>query len=242
MKKMFLGASLLLAMTVVPSRMAAQGPDGSDINKAIPIYFGQLVSDIGDSGTKAVAVYSITLAKGQTVTLLSSKLTGAAGNSNWSLFLLRPSTVSIKNYSNADILDCRGINCSAGSNNAQAQSFTYLVSTAGTYYIMLQFGSSSIPYSLVVAAQGTPIAVPNPPTAGCLTGRVDYITYSLQLIAVGLPDEVSIGGQKACASCTVKAPLYPEIVNRLENALKAKVNAEACYDSAGNIFQIKLVQ
>ena len=74
---------------------------------------------------------------------------------------------------------------------------------------MLQFRSSGITYSLVVTAQGTPITVPNPQTAGCLSGQVDYITYSLQLIAAGLPDEVSIGGQKACPSCTVKQPLYP---------------------------------
>ena len=38
------------------------------------------------------------------------------------------------------------------------------------------------------------------------------------------------------------APLYPEIANRLENALRSKLNVEACYDSSGNIFQIKLVQ
>jgi hypothetical protein len=94
---------------------------------------------------------------------------------------------------------------------------------------------------MTAKSTGTPISIPNPPTTGCLTGRVDYITYSLQLIAAGLPDEVSIGGSKACASCTVKPPLYPEISTRLESALKSNVNVEACYDSGGNIFQLKLV-
>jgi hypothetical protein len=236
MKKMFLGASLLLAMTVVPSRMTAQGPDGSDVNKAIPIIFGQVVTDILDSNTRSTLIYSITLAKGQSITALAKATSGT--NLSWTLLLAGPGYRQNGQYGYcSDYLAQGGCQTSASS-----QNFTYQVATAGTYYIQLYGRSSGIAFQLQVNAQGTPISVPNPPTAGCLTGRVDYITYSLQLIAVGLADEVSIGGQKACASCTVKAPLYPEIANRLESALKAKVNAEACYDSAGNIFQIKLVQ
>lgn len=236
MRKMVFGASLLLAMTVVPSRMEAQGPDGSDVNKAIPITFGQIVTDILDGKTRGVLVYSINLARGQSITALAKATSGQ--NLSWSLFLAGPGYLRVGQYPLCSQFLAQG-GCQT---NSQSQSLTYQVATAGTYYIEMEAQSSGLAFQLQVNAQGTPIAVPNPPTAGCLTGRVDYITYSLQLIAVGLADEVSIGGQKACASCTVKAPLYPEIVNRLESALKAKVNAEACYDSAGNIFQIKLVQ
>ena len=89
--------------------------------------------------------------------------------------------------------------------------------------------------------QGTPINVPNPATAGCVTGQVDAITYSLQLIAAGLPDEVSIGGAKLCSSCSVKAPAYKELVDKMESAMGMNVGVSACYDNSGNIFQLKLV-
>ena len=110
------------------------------------------------------------------------------------------------------------------------------------YYAVIYFTRGSLSYQFSARASGTPIALPNPPTAGCLSGRVDYITYSLQRIASGLPDEVSIGGNRACASCTVKAPGYPEIADRLESAVRNNVNVEACYDSGGNIFQIKIIK
>ena len=233
-------ASLLLGVAF-NAQLAAQGPNGTDINKAIPIYFGQTITDIGDGSTNPIQVYSIALSKGQSVTLLASKLAGGNSGGTWTLSLLRPGVTTVKALQSSDVLACRGHYCNDGSNTAQAQTFTYLVSASGLYYAVLQFDSTGMNYSFVTTAQGTPIAVPNPPSAGCLTGRVDYLTYSLQLIATGLADEVSIGSQKACATCTVKAPLYPEIVTRLENALRSKLNVEACYDSTGSIFQIKLV-
>ena len=51
----------------------AQTPDGTDINQAIPIYFGQTVNDIMDLKTRPVVVYSISLAKGQSFSTLLSK-------------------------------------------------------------------------------------------------------------------------------------------------------------------------
>ena len=228
-------ASFLLAVAfAVPSRLAAQGPDGTDFGKAIPIYFGQTLTDIMDGKTKPDQIYSIVLAKGQ-----SFSVTAKATSSNpfWTLILLAPNTkIGARSCSDGAILASGGCGSSATS-----MSFTYQVATAGTYYVVLSVGSTGTAFQLKATAEGTPIAVPNPPSAGCLTGRVDYLTYSLQLIAAGLADEVSIGGSKVCATCTVKAPLYPEIVNRLENALRSKVNVEACYDSTGSIFQIKLV-
>ena len=83
-------ASLLLAAAfAAPSRLAAQVPDGSDINKAIPIYFGQIINDIIDSGTQPVQVYSIVLAKGQTINVT------AKGGSNWDICLVSSATTSI---------------------------------------------------------------------------------------------------------------------------------------------------
>ncbi len=122
-----------------------------------------------------------------------------------------------------------------------AANYEFTVPVSGRYYLELRSGSVG-PYKLSVQSKGTPIVVPNPATAGCLKGRVESLTYSLQLIAVGLPDEMSIGGTRACTTCTIKAPGYPEITNRLGAALLSKINVEACYDASGNIFRVKLVQ
>ena len=212
----------------------AQGPDGSDINKAIPIYFGQIVSDIGDVKLSPLRIYSITVAKGQQ---LSIAMKSPQNNVAVTVFPSTKTTVG----SCAWTCTPSGYVASDYSTGS-AVSVNYLVPTAGIYYIQATFGSTGEQYTLQVTATGTPILVPNPQTAGCLSGQVDSITYSLQLIAAQLPDEVSIGGQKACASCTVKAPLYPEIADRLEKALGNKLSVDACYDSSGNIFQIKLRQ
>ena len=236
MTNRILASLLLTAAFAVPSRVAAQGPDGSDINKAIPVYFGQVVTDIGDAGTVPHRVYSITLAKGQQITAAMTIPSGP--NKAIELTLLEPTRISVAGVGYSG--NKGGLATDYGDSRAAA-GWTYQVAAPGTYYLLVTFGSTSVNYSLQVKAQGTPIAVPNPPSAGCLTGRVDYLTYSLQLIATGLADEVSIGSQRACPSCTVKAPLYPEIVNRLELALRSKTNVEACYDSTGSIFQIKLV-
>jgi hypothetical protein len=220
-----------------PIHAIAQVPDGTDINKAIPIYFGQIVSDIGDVKSAPARVYSITLAKGQQISLALT-IPSSQPSAAMAAGLIEPNRVSVAGcYWGCDPQALVGNYTNSGRNI----SLSYLVPTAGKYYILVYFASTGVNYNLQVTATGTPISVPNPASAGCLTGRVDYITYSLQLIAASLADEVSIGGQKACASCTVKAPLYPEIVTRLENALRSKVNVEACYDSSGSIFQIKLV-
>ena len=224
-----------LAAMLLPSSFA-QGPDGSDINKAIPIYFGQVVTDIGDAGTVPHRVYSITLAKGQQIKATMTIPNGPARHIE--LYLLEPTRASVAGVGYSG--NKGGLALDYG--NTTVATWTYTVAAAATYFVLVTFGDTSVNYSLQVTAQGTPIVTPNPPQAGCLSGQVDYITYSLQLIAAGIPDEISIGGQKACPSCTVKAPLYPEISERIEKALRYKVNVDACYDSGGNIFQIKLRQ
>lgn len=233
--KLTLSAALLAVLA--PVGVFAQGPDGSDINKAIPAFFGQTIEDIVDSATRPKLVYSITLARGQQFSVTATGVSFA--NQAWAICLYAPNERSV----GADQQGCPASPL-AVRGWAREPFFTinYQVPTAGTYYFVVTSRDPGLKFKFVATAQGTPIAVPNPPTAGCLNGRVDYITYSLQLIAVGLADEVSIGGSKICASCAVKAPLYPEIVNRLESALKSKVNVETCYDAAGSIFQIKMIQ
>lgn len=226
-------AALFVSAFVSMSPLAAQ--DGSDINQAIPIYFGQVITDIVDAQLKPLQTYSITLAQGQRITAVAT--TSPMGtNQSWCVSLWSPSTATVKSRS------CDRGSLAYDAYNNTARTMTYQVPAGGKYYLVVSTDRPQTDFKLQVTAEGTPILVPNPTSAGCVSGRVDYLTYSLQLIAAGLADEVSIGGQKLCASCPVKAPRYPEIVNRLENALRSKVNVEACYDSAGSIFQIKLVQ
>lgn len=210
-----------------------QTPDGSEINKAIPYAFGQIATGIGDPQfNPPFIVYSLDLARGQQITASANKVSGSG---SVGIALLKPSALTVRSaYNNNDI--------AAGYTGCCNPSINYLVPAAGKYYIVVFFFGSSTTYQMSATSAGTPISVPNPATSGCLSGRVDYITYSLQRIASGLPDEVSIGGNRACASCTVKAPGYPEIADRLESAVRNNVNVEACYDSSGNIFQIKIIK
>jgi hypothetical protein len=232
MKKLLRFAGILAA---VGGGLLGQEPDGSDISKAIPIYFGQTVSDIGDRQLSNNRVYKVVLARGQQFNIVANTPTPVP---RWRLELLSPTVLALGSLRDADILSRYGNYWT----NDTSMALAYQVPAAGTYYVRVLFDSTGVNYSLRVSAQGTPIAVPNPTSAGCLNGRVDSITYSLQLIAAGLPDEVTIGGTRACPSCTVKAPLYPEISNRLESALLSGANVEACYDSGGNIFQMKLLR
>lgn len=230
---------LSLALTALALPGLAQEPDGSDIDKAIPIFFGQTVTDIGDRQQVRNKVYKVVLARGQQFSVTANSSTP---DRSWWLGLLAPGVRTISAVPSGQVLAGTAPNSFTNYRNTSGLTLTYQVPAAGTYFVWLNFDSPGVNYSLRVTAEGTPIAVPNPTTAGCLTGRVDSITYSLQLIAAGLPDEISIGGVRACPACTVKPPLYPEITNRLESALLSGANVEACHDSSGNIFQLKLVR
>ena len=58
-------AALGLLMVIKPAGAQAQEPDGTDIGKAIPTYFSQVIEDIIDKTTRPDQVYAITLARGQ---------------------------------------------------------------------------------------------------------------------------------------------------------------------------------
>ena len=238
MKPYFKRAGALCAVILAAAPLCLRAQDGSDINKAFPIYFGQTVNDTGDNATRPYAAYSINLAKGQTVTV-QAKVPPGATSHRWGVAILRPSTVSVATFQNADCLAWWG-NC-LGNYDDPAQTFTYQVATAGTYYIAIKFYSGGVNYNLTVNAVGTPIGVPNPASSGCVNGFVDYITYSLQFIAANLPDEVSINGTKMCATCSIKAPIYSQIVDKLETALRTGLSTQVCYAADGNIFQVSLV-
>ena len=216
----------LLALAVIPAAGFAQ--NGTDINQAIPIYFGQTINDTIDSSTRPSQVYSITLSKGQSFTATLKTTNGQTPN--WS-FVLGSSAITTIAGSSCGSYVAQGL-CQS---NAQSSTINYQVAAAGTYYLVLvafgnAYGSNTntATYQLQVTAQGTPITTPNPPQAGCLTGQVNSITYSLQLVAAGLPDTVSIGGAQACASCTVKPPAYPALVSKMETAMGLGVGVSAC--------------
>lgn len=229
MKNLFI--VIMGMMMLLPAMCPAQVPDGSDINVAIPIYFGQTINDTIDSKTRPIQYYSITLAKGQQLSVRAK----TASNYSWNIGLKAPGAKDTDNYVVGDGSSYQG--SFVGSNRA----LDYQVAAAGTYYIEVVAYDTGITYQLQVTANGTPIATPNPTSAGCLTGQVDYITYSLQLIAASLPDEASIGGTKLCTTCTVKPPAYPQLVSKLETAMGLNVGVSACYDATGSIFQLKLI-
>ena len=231
MKRSYFTTTLFLAFLSIPAHLAAQLPTGTDINQAIPIYFGQIINDLGDKNTIPTKVYSITLAKGQQV---SGTLTSSGKHLTLGLF--PPTALTITGCDYACVSgSVAGINAIT-----DAASFTYTVATAGTYYVKASFGDVGVNYSLQVKAVNAPILNPLPTQAGCLTGPVDYLTYSLQLISAGLPDTASIGGTQMCSTCTVKPPAYPEIVSKMETSIGLGATVSACYDSTGNIFQITL--
>ena len=229
-------AALMMAFVVFPMRSFGQTPTGTDINQAIPIYFGQVINDIIDSNTRPVQVYSIALAKGQQFT--ATVKTASGGAVAWNFLLYGPTATTIQGTCGSSLIAASG---GCYNYNASSLGFTYLVATAGTYYLDVSAGAVGISYQLQVNAVGTPIVTPNPAQAGCLTGQIDYITYSLQLIAAGLPDTVSIGGTQTCATCSVKPPAYPALVTKMERAMSLNVSVSACYDATGNIFQLKLI-
>ncbi len=208
----------------------AQTPSGKDISSAIPYYFGQVATGLTDPTSQPYAVYSLALAKGQTISVAASRTTGTG---NFNILLLTSAALSVNSYPSSSVVYNDGYNRSA-------QSFNYVVPATGTYYIVIATVTSSMGFQLTAKSTGTPIAIPNPATAGCLTGTIDYITYSLQMIAADLPDEASIGGTRICSSCAVKAPGYMELARKMDAALASNSNISACYDSTGSIFQLKV--
>jgi hypothetical protein len=215
---------ILAIAAAIPGASFGQTPDGTDINQAVPIYFGQTINDTVDVKTHLFQVYSVTLAKGQKFNATAAASAG--------LYLLLVSS---------DVHTLTGFRCGCLENDyGTGTSWNYQASTAGVYYLVVQANTAGTTYKLQITAD-TIIPIDKPVQAGCVTGQVDSITYSLQLIAAELPDEASIGGTKLCPGCAIHAPAYPLLAHKMETAMGQNVGVSACYDAAGNIFQIKLV-
>jgi len=245
MKRLQLVVGLIAAAALGGGRAKAQLPSGSDVNSAIPIYYNQVVSNLGDVNTAPLFVYSITAAKGQQISgTLSVAATQPAASMAFGLWAPGTGTLGNCRIGGAynQNLGCSGSLASGGGGNSttHSESWTYTPSVAGVYYIAVVFGSQSVNYTLEVTTTGTLPVTPNPTSAGCLTGQVNSIAYSLQLIAAGLPDTVSIAGTQMCATCAQKAPSNPNIVAKMEKAMSLNLPVSACYDSGGNVFQITL--
>lgn len=100
-------------------------------------------------------------------------------------------------------------------------------------------GQTHIPIQILPSQAGG-FAVP--PLVGCLTGRVDYITYSRGLMTWGQADEASIGGTQLCATCLVKPPIYPEFAVKLDRAIYYGETVQVCYDQNGVVYQVKVTK
>jgi hypothetical protein len=222
----------MCVLTIAASGLVAQ--EGNDINSAIPIWFGQTVTDVVDGSVRPLQVYSIALARGQKLTATVRITSGAAC---FTLNMYGPAKRTLEGSGfNADKLR-EGYQC-----RNTASTWDYEVAAAGTYFIAIKPNAdwSGVKYELQVTAQGTPLLTALPTKAGCVFGQVDSIVFSLRLLAMNLPDEVVIGGVVLCPTCDVKPPLYSQMVDKLETAMKSGVNVEACHDSQGQLFQIKL--
>lgn len=90
-----------------------------------------------------------------------------------------------------------------------------------------------------IAVSGSADALP-PPSANCVSGKVENITFSLQYKTPGLADEVTIGSTLLCGKCDRKPPIYIEFVRKLEAARLAGNNVDACYDEFGTMNLVRL--
>ena len=108
----------------------------------------------------------------------------------------------------------------------------------GEYPLVIQLGGASSKPVIISAKATKGAGLPEGST--CINGAVDSITFSLQYKTPGLADEVIVNGTSLCAKCTVKPPVYPEFVAKLEEARTTGINVDACYDSAGAVYLVRL--
>ncbi len=107
-------------------------------------------------------------------------------------------------------------------------------------------GQTSRPARIAVQGTSTPptgggTGIGGLPTGGtCVSGKVDYIGFSLEKRASRQADEVSIGGTKLCATCQLKPPIYGNFSDKLEGARVEGLTADACYDSFGTMNYVRL--
>lgn len=230
-KPTLLIGALLLAGTA--TAIKAESYEGSDINSAIPIVFGQTITDVLDIKGRPDLVYALDLARGQQITALAK--TVPAAKKGFYLLLLAPDTPTVARWRS-------GFNVAQDNFNTYVteRTFNYTVPTAGRYYLWITTEDNGVGFELQVKAVGAAIDVPLPQTTGCVEGSVDAITYTTRESSSGLAEEILIAGTKICRACDVKPPLYPALVQKLERAQNAGLNASACYDATGQILRVSV--
>lgn len=199
---------------------------GSDIRTATPLEFGQVVHDNIDATLRRRLVYSVSLARGQRFTV-TVKESGTA--SIW-VGVYNPSLTSIANDPAA--LASRGW---AGD----AATVEYAVPAAGTYFVGVWASGGSSEVEIVMNAVGSRLDVPLPAVASCLEGNVDEIQFNLQQVSLNLAEEVTVGGVKICASCSVKPTIFPAFVDFLRQAHFAGTRVQVCHAADGQIVRVK---
>ena len=113
--------------------------------------------------------------------------------------------------------------------------------SSGSYPLVVTVnGQASRPVTMSVAGSGNSVDGTLPPGAKCVSGAVDSITFSLEAKASRLADEVSIGGNRLCAKCDLKPPIYGNFVDKLEIARNEGLSADACYDGFGTLNYLRL--
>lgn len=224
----------ILVATVVLAAgvMRAQTYEGSDVNSAIPIVFGQTITDVVDKNGRPDLVYAIDLARGQQLTVLAR--TTPKASKFFYLLLLAPNTPTIARWRSGFSV------AQDNENRATERTFNYTVPTAGRYFIWIDTDDNGVGFELQAKAVGAAIDVPLPQTAGCVEGSVDSIAYTTRESSSGLAEEVLIGGTKICAACDVKPPLYPALIQKLERAQNSGLWTSACYDSTGQILRVSV--
>ncbi len=204
----------------------AQDYEGSDVRTALPIEFGQVALNNVDPTLRARIVYKVSLARGQPFTV-TVKEKGAADL--W-VGLYSPTFTSIANSPSTLV--------NTGWRNVVA-AFEYAVPAEGTYFIGIWSRTGASEIETVTSAVGARLDVPLPAVASCLEGNVDEIQFNLQQVSMNLAEEVTVGGVKICASCTVKPTLFPAFVDFLRQAHFAGTRVQVCHAADGQIVRVK---
>lgn len=205
----------------------AQDYEGSDIRTAIPIEFEQLAHDNVDPTLRQRIVYKVSLARGQRFKVTVKE----KGDAQIWVGIYSPTLTTIANGP--------GALATLGRYDVNVMTVEYAVPAAGTYYVGIWCRNGASEIETVVTAVGARLDVPLPAVASCLEGNVDDIQFNLQQVSMNLAEEVTVGGVKICASCTVKPTLFPAFVDFLRQAHFAGTRVQVCHAADGQIVRVK---
>jgi hypothetical protein len=219
------GTLVRLVVLATLSCLAAFAQAGRDIDSAIRLILGQTFTDIGDSTLRPQFVFVIGLARGQEFTATVR----FRDNQQWrfGLSLLAPDKHSVLARACARTSGC-------------PDKITYIVPETGDYFLVLEIGERGAPFTFQTEARGIPLDAPPPAIKECVTGEVTALTYSLLSASINLVDDAEIGTTRMCATCPLKVPVYPNLVEKLYTAYQLQASVEACFDDGGQLVRLKL--